>query len=102
MHKSGLYSPTLGRIVLLSVALTFAVQLVLCYIGLVYTNSIDQSLNDKRAEAMLRQYQQNMLGQLNSINNLMLLFQTPEFSDFLKTLCGFATSESSLRRRSSC
>lgn len=84
MHKSGLYSPTLGRIVLLSVALTFAVQLVLCYIGLVYTNSIDQSLNDKRAEAMLRQYQQNMLGQLNSINNLMLLFQTPEFSDFFK------------------
>jgi len=81
-----LLSPALGRMVWLSVALTLAAQIVLGYIGLAYTHSIYRSISEKQTEAMLSQFQQNLLGQLNGINNLLLLLQTPEFSSYFKNL----------------
>jgi two-component system sensor histidine kinase YesM len=82
--RRGKLSPTLMRIVTLSVLLTLVAQAVLVYIGLTYAHSIDKSMKDKRTEYVVNQFQQNVLDQLNDINNLLLLLQTPEFSDFFK------------------
>ncbi|NBD24022.1 sensor histidine kinase [Paenibacillus glycinis] len=80
------FGPTLRRIVILAAALTLVTQLALAYIGLTYMDAIDKSLHEKRSQDMLYQFQQNVLVQLNNIDNLMLLLQTPEFSDYYKNL----------------
>ncbi|MBO7748085.1 sensor histidine kinase [Paenibacillus sp. MWE-103] len=80
------FGPTLKRIVILASALTLVTQLALAYIGLTYMDAIDKSLHEKRTQDMLYQFQQNVLVQLNNIDNLMLLLQTPEFSDYYKNL----------------
>ncbi|MBM7568989.1 sensor histidine kinase [Paenibacillus sacheonensis] len=80
------FGPTPRRIVILSAALTLITQLALAYIGLTYMNTIDKSLHEKRSQDILYQFQQNVLVQLNDIDNLMLLLQTPEFSDYYKNL----------------
>ncbi|QHW31617.1 sensor histidine kinase [Paenibacillus rhizovicinus] len=80
------FGPTLRRIVILTAALTLITQLALAYIGLTYMDVIDKSLHQKRSQDMLYQFQQNVLVQLNDIDNLMLLLQTPEFSDYYKNL----------------
>lgn len=80
------FSPTLKRIVVLAVLLALATQFTLAYIGLSYMDSIDNSLQQKRSQDMMYQFQQNVLYQLNNIDNLMLVLQTPEFSDFYKNL----------------
>ncbi|SFI74817.1 Sensor histidine kinase YesM [Paenibacillus sp. UNC496MF] len=80
------FGPTLKRIVILASALTLVTQLALAYIGLTYMDAIDKSLHEKRTQDMLYQFRQNVLVQLNNIDNLMLLLQTPEFSDYYKNL----------------
>ncbi len=90
-------SPTVGRIVLLSVALTVSAQLVLGYIGISYMKSIEQGMEGNRSNAMLSQFHQNMLGQLNGVNNLMLLLQTPEFSDYFRNLMPLRDEETIIR-----
>lgn len=77
-------SPTLNRIVILSVLLTLVSQIVLVVIGLTYAYSINESINAKQSEFVTNQFQQNVLDQLKDINNLLLLLQTPEFSDFFR------------------
>jgi two-component system sensor histidine kinase YesM len=84
--KRNKLGPTLNRIVTLSVLLTLVAQIVLVYIGITYASSIDNIMNKKRAEEVMNQYQQSMLYQLNDMKYLMLLLQTPEFSDFFKDL----------------
>ncbi|QGQ98164.1 sensor histidine kinase [Paenibacillus psychroresistens] len=86
-------SPTLNRIVMLSVMLTLVAQIVLVYIGISYASSIDNSMNKKRAAEVLNQFQQSLLYQLNDVNNLLLLLQTPEFSDFFKDLMNLREDE---------
>ncbi|MBW7457508.1 histidine kinase, partial [Paenibacillus sepulcri] len=80
------FGPTLRRIVILAAALTLVTQLALAYIGLTYMDAIDKSLHEKRTQDMLYQFQQNVLVQLNNIDNLLLLLQTPEFSGYYKNL----------------
>ncbi|MFC5650378.1 sensor histidine kinase [Paenibacillus solisilvae] len=80
------FGPTLRRIVILAAALTLVTQLALAYIGITYIDAIDKSLHEKRTQDILYQFQQNVLVQLNNIDNLMLLLQTPEFSDYYKNL----------------
>jgi len=77
-------TPTLSRIVILSVMLTLVAQIVLVYIGVTYANSIDKSISTKQTELVINQFQQNLIYQLNDINNLLTLLQTPEFSFFSK------------------
>ncbi|AZN39306.1 sensor histidine kinase [Paenibacillus albus] len=77
-------SPTVARIVVLSVLLTLACQVALVYIGLTYAGSIGKTINAKRVEGVLDQFQKNMQYQLSDVNNLLLLLQTPEFNDFFK------------------
>lgn len=80
------FGPTLRRIVMLAAAFTLITQIALAYIGTSYMDSIDKSLHEKRTQDMLYQFQQNVLVQLNDLDNLMLLMQTPEFSDYYKNL----------------
>ncbi|RAP75424.1 sensor histidine kinase [Paenibacillus montanisoli] len=80
------FGPTLRRIVILTAVLTMITQIALAYIGLTYMDVIDKSLRENRSQDMLYQFQQNVLVQLKDIDNLMLLLQTPEFSDYYKNL----------------
>ncbi|MBB6732339.1 sensor histidine kinase [Cohnella zeiphila] len=77
---------TIRRIVALVVLLTLASQAVLISIGMTYANSINRSMSVQRGGVVADQLQRNMTNRLNDVNNLLLVLQTPEFSDFFRQL----------------
>ena len=77
-------SPTRRRIIIVSVLLTLLAQIVLFNIGLSYVNNMNHIIQEKRETNVSNQFYKNTLTQLDEINNLMQLLQTPDFSDFFK------------------
>jgi sensor histidine kinase YesM len=92
-------SPSLNRMITLSVLLALLAQIVLVYIGLRYAQSIGHSIDEKRTENVFSQIHQGFIYQLNDINNLLLLLQTPEFSDFFKNLMSLRDEATKTREK---
>ncbi|MDB4867730.1 MAG: carotenoid epsilon cyclase, partial [Cohnella sp.] len=98
-NKMNRFNSAFSRMVLFSVVLTLGAQLVLVFIGLSYADSMKNSVNDKRKEAVLSQFQHNLRNQMNDVSNLLLLLQTPEFSSFYKNLMNLRDEETVAREK---
>mgnify|MGYP001390583134 CR=1 FL=1 len=75
---------TVWRIVMVAVLLTFTANVALISIELGYADSILKSVNSQQNDVIIDQFQQNVMNQLNDINNLMLLLQTPEYINYFR------------------
>lgn len=81
--KSGL---TLGRIVLLTLLMALATQVVLMCIGYRYAGSVSRAMSEQTESLQAEQFQRNTLNELSDMNSLMLLLQTSDYSNLFRNL----------------